>query len=127
MNSTETALAVRIANYRTTIATLGTGPQNTIMVGVARFHAADMAQHGYVGLVASDGEDPFRRIVCSSGAAGKLTGIIAVGHSTDPEAVFNAMLADFGALEILSDTSNNLTSSLSVGYSGGYWMVILQQ
>ena len=46
---------------------LGLSP-NAIDVGVAQGHADDMATHGYINFVGSDGEDVARRIVCSGGA-----------------------------------------------------------
>ena len=100
-------------------------PSDNIMVGVARYHAQDMANYAYLGLVAHDGEDPFRRIVCAGGAGGVQTGVIAAGYSTDPAQAYQAIIADSSASQVLY--SSTVFISLSVGYSNGYWMVIVSE
>ena len=84
-----------------------------------------MATHNYVGIVASDGEDAVQRIVCS-GLVPNAIGIVAIGYSTDPLAVYNAITQDEAAASLLIYSSVHYTS-LSVGYSNGYWMVIINK
>jgi uncharacterized protein YkwD len=130
MSGNELTLANLINSYRTQVINNlpffpALNPDPTC-VGVAQFHAADMAAHGYVGLVASDGEDALTRIVCSnSSLASTQTGVIAVGVSSDPNAVFAALNADLSASQILYSTPS--FTSLSVGYNSGYWMIILSK
>lgn len=102
---------------------LGNLPPNNILTGVAQFHAEDMAKHGSVGLIASDGEDPWTRVVCSGGPASTSVGVIAIGYSTDPQAVLAALNADTNAFGILYGFG--FATSLSVGYSDGYWMILV--
>lgn len=84
-----------------------------------------MASQGYIGLVASDGEDVFRRIVCSGGPTSVQAGVIAVGFSTHPRSIFKAVTADLGASSILYGST--AYTSLSVGYDGGYWMIVISK
>ena len=123
MNGPAAALAQMI-NMDRNNTQLGELQPDPVMVGVAQFQAEDMAKHGYVGLVASDGEDAFTRIVCSGGAASTSVGIIATGYSTDPGYVFAALNADYGGFSILYNST--FATSLSVGYSEGYWMIIME-
>src|SRR5439155_1191546 len=80
MTGNELTLANLIATHRYALGL----PSDPINVGVAQWHARDMAENGYVGFIGSDGEDPNRRIVCSGGSANTIVGVIAVGYSTDP-------------------------------------------
>ena len=123
MSGNEVTLVNLINNMRnhTGLANL---PVNRTIVGVAQYHALDMAASHQVSLVARDGEDPFRRIVCSGGAASVATGVVAVGRGTDPQLVFEAIQADISAFSTLY--SPTYTLSLSVGYNDGYWMIIIQ-
>ena len=126
MNANALALANLITNYRAQLV-IPLPAANAVDVGVAQWHAQDMATHNYVGLVGSDGEDPFRRMVCSGALGGKNTGIIAVGYSTNPQAVFDALISDFSANSLIVYSFGAQWSSIGVGYSNGYWMVILGQ
>lgn len=99
-------------------------PPSSINVGVAQFHAQQMAASGSFSFVGTDGEDIFRRIVCSGGIANVPTGVIAIGYSTDPQAVFAALQNDYGAFAVMYDFT--FATNLSVGYSGGYWVIIIQ-
>jgi hypothetical protein len=121
MSGNELTLANLITLYR------GNNPlpPDPINVGVAQFQAADMAKHGAVSLVASDGEDALMRITCSGGTASTFTGVIVVGFSTDPQAVMNALQADVNAAFVIADVTD-FANTVSVGYSNGYWMIILQ-
>ncbi len=127
MSGKELTLANLINSYRRAPG-FGQGPvgvpPNAVNVGVAQWHVRDMDAHDYVGLVGWDGEDVFRRIVCSNGAPGVSTGVIAVGYSTDPQAVFEALQTDPGSIAIIGDATKK--TSLSVGYRNGYWLIILQ-
>jgi uncharacterized protein YkwD len=125
MNKSAQILANLIATYQGDIVT---GPPNTTNVGVAQWHANDMATHGAVSLVGSDGEDALMRITCSGGTASTTTGVIAVGVDTDPQAIMNALLNDINANAMIQafTTTNGATGSIAVGYSDGYWMIILQ-
>lgn len=116
---------VNLINGLRVQAGLGALGATTTPQGVAVFHAKDMAQHNYVGFVASDGEDVFRRLTCSGGMANVSTGVIAVGGSSSPNAVFDALQNDISSKNIL--LGNNFFfgwTSLTVGYSGGHWMII---
>lgn len=126
MSGNELTLASLINSYRYFGYTLApsAAPPNATNVGVAQWHAQNMAKGHYVALVASDGEDPFRRIVCSGGAPNVATSVIAVGYSTDPQGVFDGLQLDPGASAILAN--RNTKTSVSVGYSDGYWMIIIQ-
>ena len=110
---------------------------NTTLTGVAQWHANDMAANNYVGLVGSDGEDAFNRLVNSGGTASAYTGIVAVGPTTDPNAAFAALQANFSSNAVLLYNATWLSPDLccpgnttgwtqiGVGYNNGYWMVIM--
>ena len=107
---------------------LAPGDPDPIATGVAQFHARNMGATHSVGLVATDGEDPFRRLVCAGGPPNRVTAIIAIGQGTDPNEVFDVLMEDFVARSILvSDNGGANYSVLSVGQSNGYWMIIMQQ
>jgi uncharacterized protein YkwD len=120
MSGNALTLANLIATYRFNDAL----PANPINVGVAQFQAADMAKAGVVSFIGTDGEDAAQRITCSGGAASTSVGIIAVGFSTSPQAVINALMTDPNSSQIILD--QNFSNSISVGYDAGYWMIILQ-
>ena len=128
MSGNALTLANLIINYRAQ-AGLDSGTNllqpNDILAGVAQWHANDMANNSYVGLVGSDGEDVYNRLT-NSGYANKYAGAIADGYSTDPQAVFNEMITNYSSNSVLLFSGQPLTS-IGVGYSNGYWMVILGQ
>ena len=127
MTDTESLLASLINGMRGQSG-LNPGAPDPIAVGVAQFHARNMSNSPYVGLVATDGEDPFRRLVCSGGPGNRVTAVIAVGRGSDPNEVFDVLMEDFAARSILvSDNGGAGYSVLAVGYSDGYWMIIMQQ
>lgn len=84
-----------------------------------------MAAHGYVGEVGSDGEDAIQRMVCSGAVLTKGAEVIAVGYSTDPYAVFEDINSNFAANQALY--SGTAYTNLSVGYSNGYWMIVISE
>ena len=95
---------------------------NAIMVGVAQWHAEDMANNDYVGIIGSDGEDPFVRVTCSGGPKNVGEGVIAIGYSTDPFQVFQAVISDLGCQAVIDPTFSFTT--MSIGYYEGYWMIL---
>ena len=92
------------------------------LTGVAKWHAQDMANSHSIGFVGSDGEDVYRRVTCSGTAGGTWIGVIAVGQSSDANAVMTAIKNDFAAYSILTAG----WTFVSVGQSDGYWMIILK-
>ncbi len=123
MDANEQLLANLINNLRGA-AQEPPNPPSAVNVGVAKFHAAEIAASGNMTFVGNDGEDMFRRIVCSGGLANTSTGIIIVGFSGDPHEVFRAIQDDYGAFGVMYNFA--FQTNLSVGYSGGYWVIILQ-
>ena len=122
MNGPASVLANLISDYRAH-AGLPTVSANDVLTGVAQVQADDMAASNAVGLVGTDGEDAFQRLA-NSGYANVTVAVIAAGYSTDPTAVYDAMLTDSSANQALL-LGNSAFNSIGVGYSNGYWMVIL--
>ena len=85
-----------------------------------------MATNNYVGLVGSDGEDPFARYVNSGGTTGDFAGAIAVGPAATAQDAFNAMQVNPSADAVLLSNPNIFFfwTKIGVGYSNGYWMVM---
>jgi hypothetical protein len=106
------------------------GSTNTINVGVAQWQAKNMSANNAVSLVGSDGEDALMRITCSGGTASTTTGVIAVGVSTNPQAVMNSLQNDINSSTMIQafapSTTKGTIGTISVGYDNGYWMIILQ-
>ena len=121
MNSNATVLANLINGLRVKSGQPVLTP-SAIDTGVGQWHANDMSAHSYIGLIGSDGEDVFRRITCSGGGGDAMA--IAVGYSTDPNAVFAALQQDSGARDLLVYTNFFFGSSFGIGYSNGYWMIV---
>jgi|ERR1043165_815751 uncharacterized protein YkwD len=98
------------------------------IVGVAQWHAKDMAAHNAVAIVGSDGEDAFTHLGCAGGGAnafaGVATTVIALGYTTDPKAALNALLTNPAANAAILDPSQVMLF-MGVGYSNGYWMIIM--
>ena len=122
MNGPASVLANLISDYRAR-AGLPTVSANNVLTGVAQVQADDMAASNAVGLVGTDGEDAFQRLA-NSGYTNATVAVIAAGYSTDPTAVYDAMLTDNSANQALM-LHNSTFNSIGVGYSNGYWMVIL--
>jgi uncharacterized protein YkwD len=129
MNSNAMTLAELIIDYRLNAgispALSATSTSSGILTGVAQWHAQDMAAHAYVGLVGSDGEDVFTRLA-NSGYTNSYSGVIADGYSTDPQVVFDALISNYSSDTILLFNGQSF-ANIGVGYSDGYWMVILGQ
>ncbi len=123
MNAKATLLANRINNFRN-LSQLNPLSADTAVVGAAAYHAAEISKNQEITMVASDGEDLLRRIVCSGGTAGTLTGVIVVGYSTDPNEVFSLLETDYGAFGVINNS--NFSLNLSIAYDNGYWVIVLQ-
>jgi hypothetical protein len=87
---------------------------------VAFYHAEDMNGNSYVNLVASDGENVTQHLACMDGAI-RNGGAVVVGQSNNVTDVLNYMTSNNAALSVLSLNR----SHIAVGYSNGYWCVII--
>src|SRR5207244_544903 len=82
MTPTEFQMVAAIRAYRISIGKSGLfGGPNAGVIGVAQWHANDMATNNYVGLVGSDGEDYLQRLANSDPNFILDGGVIAVRQS----------------------------------------------
>ena len=88
---------------------------------VAFFHAEDMNGNSYVNLVSSDGENVNQHLACMGGPIVS-GGTVVVGQSGNVADVLNYMVANGPSMNVLSMTN---ASHITVGYSNGYWCVII--
>lgn len=128
MGGKEIDMANAINNYR---GSLGLSVLNFAAgdgVGVARWHATDMNDHGYVGLVGSDGEDFAQRLACTlpAGHTPSHGGVIAVGQSDNVDATLEFLKSDPGANAVLTLTGNGI-AWVAVGYDNGYFVIYIHK
>jgi hypothetical protein len=101
------------------------GAVSASAIGVAQWFADDMNTHDYVGLVGSDGEDFLHRFACSRGGTSPINGgVIAVGQSDNIADVLAFLEGEPNANAVLT-LSGGGNTRLAVGYSNGYWMIII--
>ncbi len=112
-------MANAIKNYN---GQLGGQPGQTA-IGLAQWHARDMNSHDYVGLVGSDGVGFLQRWACSGGAP-QDGGVIAVGQSSDVNAVLNFLKSDPSANKVLT-LGGSANTRVAVGYANGFWLIIV--
>ncbi len=123
-SATESALSNAIINYRISLGLSALGVGNGNGEGVAQWHAQDMANNDYVGLVGSDGEDVLQRFACTGGGP-STGGAIAVGQSTSVNAVMAYLQSNPAANGIITSTGPPGPNTVNVGYNNGFWMILL--
>jgi uncharacterized protein YkwD len=101
------------------------GHANSGAITVAYYHAEDMNGHSYVGLVASDGENVTQHLACTDPNQIMNGGAIMVGQSDSVTNVLNYItMPNTSEYNVLTLSGSN-TSRLVVGYSNGYWCILI--